>query len=79
MENEKETNIKGTRAFPNVPDVGLHNGKPLKGYLVRAGLLSKTNETGRYEPCGKKTCLGCNSIKTTASLTTKACGETFKI
>ena len=28
---------------------------------------------------GKKTCLVCNSIRTTTTFTTEACGETFKI
>ena len=28
---------------------------------------------------GKKTCLVCNSIRTTKTFTTEACGETFKI
>ena len=49
-----------------------------KDYLVRAA-LPKINETGRCEPCGKKTCLVCNSIRTTTTFTTEACGEVFKI
>ena len=28
---------------------------------------------------GKKTCLVCNSIRTTTTFTTEACGEVFKI
>ena len=51
--------------------------KSLKDYLVRAA-LPKTNETGRCEPCGKKTCLVCNSIRTTTTFTAGACGENFK-
>ena len=43
------------KVFPNVPVVGFRNGKSLKDYLVRA-VLPRTNETGRCEPCGKKTC-----------------------
>ena len=66
------------KVFPNVPVVGFRNGKSLKDYLVRAA-LPKTNETGRYKPCGKKTCLVCNSIRTTTTFTTEACGEIFKI
>ena len=31
------------------------------------------------EPCGKKTCLVCNSIRTTTTFATEACGEIFKI
>ena len=66
------------KVFPDVPVVGFRNGKSLKDYLVRAALL-KTNEIGRCEPCGKKTCLVCNSIRTTTTFTTEACGEIFKI
>ena len=42
------------KVFPDVPFVGFHNDKSLKDYLVRA-TLPKANETGRCEPCGKKT------------------------
>ena len=66
------------KAFPDVPVVGFRNGKSLKDYLVRAA-LPKANETGRWEPCGKKTCLVCNSIRTTITFTTEACEEIFKI
>ena len=66
------------KVFPDVPVVGFRNGKSLKDYLVRAA-LPKTNETGRCEPCGKKTCLVYNSIITTTIFTTEACGEVFKI
>ena len=59
--------------FPVVPVVGFWKGKNLVDYLVRA------NEIGRCEPCGKKTCLVSNSIKTTATFTKKACGENFEI
>ena len=64
--------------FPNVLVVGFCNSKSLKNYLVRAALL-KINETGRCEPRGKKTCLVCNSIRTTTTFTTEACGEIFQI
>ena len=64
------------KVFPDVPVVGFRNGKSLKDYLVRA-TPPKTNE--RCEPCGKKTCLVCNSIRTTTTFTTEACGEIFKI
>ena len=66
------------KVFPDVPVVGFRNGKSLKDYLVRA-TLPKANETGRCEPCGKKTCLVCNSIRTTTTFTTEACREIFKI
>ena len=66
------------KVFPDVPVVGFLNDKSLKDYLVRAD-LPKTNETGRCEPCGKKTCLVSNSIRTTTTFTTEACVEVFKI
>ena len=56
------------KVFPDVLVVGLRNGKSPKDYLVRAA-LPKTNETRRSEPCGKKTCLVCNSIRTTTTFT----------
>ena len=65
------------KVFPDVPVVGFCNGKNLKDYLVRAA-LPKTNETRRCEPCGKKTCLVCNSIRTTTTFTTEAYGEVLK-
>ena len=64
--------------FSDVPAVGFRNGKSLKDYLVRAA-LPKTNETRRCEPYGEKTCLVCNSVRTTTTFTTEACGESFKI
>ena len=54
------------KVFPNVSVVGFHNSKSLKDYLVSAA-LPKTNKTGRYEPCAKKTCLVFNSIRTTTT------------
>ena len=61
-----------------MPVVGFQNGKSLKDYLVRAK-LPKFDKSGRCEPCGKKTCLVCDSISTTTTFTTEACQETFKI
>ena len=69
---------KHKKVFPDVPVVGFRNGKSLKDYLVRVA-LPKTNETRRCEPCGKKTCLACNSIRTTTTFTTEASGENFRI
>ena len=66
------------KVFPDVPVAGFSNGKSLKDYLVRAA-LPKTNETGRCEPCGKKTCLVCNSIRTTTTFTTEGCGEVVRV
>ena len=62
----------------NVTVVGFRNDKSLKDYFVRA-VLPKTNETGRCEPCGKKTCLVGNSIGAITSYTMEACEETFEI
>ena len=66
------------KILPDVPVVGFRNGKSLKDYLIRAA-LNTANETGSCEPCGKKTCLVCNAIRTTATFTTEACGDIFKI
>ena len=66
------------KVFPDVTVVGFRNGKSLKDYLVRAA-LPKTNETGTCKPCGKKTCLVRNWIRTTTTFTTEASGEVFKI
>ena len=71
-------NKEHKKVFPGVPVVGFRNGKSLKDYLVRAK-LPKLDESGRCEPCGKKTCLVCDSIITTTTFTTEACQETFKI
>ena len=68
---------KHQKLFPDVPVVGCCNGKSLKDYLVRAPLL-KTNEIGTWEPRGKKTCLVCNSIRTTITFTTEASGKILK-
>ena len=56
----------------------MRNGKSLKDYLVGIA-LPKTNETGRCDPCGKKTCLVWDSVKTTTPFTTEACRKTSKI
>ena len=57
---------------------GFWNGKSLKDFVVRA-TLPRLNESGRCEPCGKKTCLVCDSINTATTFTTEACQESFKI
>ena len=62
--------------FSDVPAIGFRNGKTLKIHRVRAAL---PNKTGRCEPCEKKTCLVCDSTRTTATFTTETCRETFKI
>ena len=71
-------NKEHKKVFPNVPVIGFRNGKSLKDFLVRA-TLPKLNESGRCEPCGKKTCLVCDSISTATTFTTEAFQETFKI
>ena len=65
------------KVFPNVPVIGIRNGKSLKDFLIRATLLI-LNERRRCEPRGKKTCLVCDSISTTTTFTTETCQETFK-
>ena len=64
-------NNEHKKVFPNVLVVGFRNGKSLKDFLVRA-TLTKINRIGRCEPCGKKTCLVCNSISTATTFTTEA-------
>ena len=71
------TNKEHKKVFPDVPVVVFWNGKSLNDYLVRAK-LSKAEESGRCEPCGKKTFLVCDSIGTTATFTKEECQETFK-
>ena len=71
-------NKEHRKVFPDVPFVGFGNGKSFKDYLVRTKLL-KVDMSRRCKPCGKKTCLVCNSISTTTTLTKEACQETFKI
>ena len=71
-------NKEHKKVFPDVPVAGFRNGKSLKDYLVRAK-LSKLEESGRCEPCGKKTCLVCDSIIAIPTFSTKACQKTFKI
>ena len=50
-------NKENEKVFPDVPVVGLRNGKSLSYYLVRAK-LPKLDESGRCEPCGKKNLFG---------------------
>ena len=71
-------NKENKKVFPDVPVVGFRNGRSLKDYLAKAK-LPKLDQSGRYEPCGKKNCLVCDSIITTTTFTTEACQETFKI
>ena len=71
-------NKEHKKVFPNVPVRGFRNGKSLKDFLVRA-TLPKINGSGRCGPCGKKTCLVCDFIRTATTFTTEACQETFRI
>ena len=71
-------NKEHKKVFPDVSVVGFRNCRSLKGYLVRAK-LPKPDESGRCKPCGKNTCLVCDSVSTTSTFTTEACQETFKI
>ena len=65
-------NNEHKKVFPNVPVIGFRNGKSLKDFLVRA-TLPKLNESGRCEPCGKRTCLVCDSKSTATTFTKEAC------
>ena len=47
--------------LPNVPVVEFWNGKSLKDYLVRAK-ISKLEESGRCERCGKKSLFVKNNL-----------------
>ena len=71
-------NKEHRQVFPDVTVVGFQNGKSFKDYLVRAK-LSKFEESGKCEPCGKKTCLVCDSVNTITIFSTEACQKTFKI
>ena len=70
-------NKEHRQVFPDVTVVGFQNGKSFKDYLVRAK-LSKFEESGKCEPCGKKTCLVCDSVNTITIFSTEACQKTFK-
>ena len=71
-------NKEHKKVFPDVLVVEFRNGNSLKDYLVRTK-LPKLGESGRCEPCGKETCLVCDSISTTTTFTTEAGQENFKI
>ena len=71
-------NKEHKKVIPNVPVMGFRNDKSLKDFLVRA-TLPKLNWSDRCEPCGKKTCLVCDSISTATTFITEACQETCKI
>ena len=66
------------KLFQNIPIVWFRNGKSLKDHLVRAK-LPHVEITGRSESCGKRNYQLCDFICDTDTLTTKACGEIFKI
>ena len=71
-------NKEHKNVFSNMPAIGFRNGRSFKDYLVRATLLI-LDESGRCQPCGKKTCLVCDSISTATTFTTEAYQKTFKI
>ena len=64
--------------FSKVPVVAFCNSKNLRYFLVRAA-LQKTNEIRWCEPCGKKTCLVCTSIRTNLTFTTEAWWKRLKV
>ena len=70
-------NKEHKKVFTYVPVGRFRNGKSFKDYLVRA-TLPKTNETRRCDPCGKKTCLVFNSIRTTTNFQRKLAGKLLK-
>ena len=70
-------NEEHKKVFPNMPVVGLWNGKSLNDYLVRVKLL-KLEESRRCEPCGKKTSLVYNSISTTTTFATEGWKVKFR-
>ena len=65
-------NKEHRKVVPGVSVVGFWNGESLKEYLVRAK-ISKLEERGKCEPCGKNTCLVYHSISTTTIFTTEVC------
>ena len=72
-------NKEHKNVFCKVPVTGFQNGKTLQDFLVR-GTSPKLNEGGRCEPCGKNTCLVCDSADLySATCTTEVCQGTFEI
>ena len=71
-------NKEHKKVFPNVPVIGFRNRKSREDFLVRAA-LPKINRSSRCKPCGKVTCLVCDSLSTATIFTTEAWRETFKI
>ena len=61
-----------------MPVIGFQNGKTSKDFSVRA-TLPILKESRRCKPCGKKTCLVCDSLSTATTFTIESCQETFKI
>ena len=71
-------NKKHKKVSPILPILGFRNSKRVKDFLVSTE-LPKLNESGWCEPCGKKSCLVCDSISTAMTFIKEACHETFKI
>ena len=66
------------KVFPNVPIVGVRNGKSLKDYLIRAS-LPILNQTLGSELCGKRNCQVCQFIVNTDTFSPITTDETFEI
>ena len=66
------------KVFPNVPIVGLCNGKSLKDHLVRASLAILNNTFGS-EPFAKRNCQVCEFIVNTDNFSPITTYQTFKI
>ena len=72
-------NKEHRKLFPKTPVIGFLNGKSLEDLFGRA-ILRRLNESGWWcEPCGKKSCVVCDSISTAETFSTETCQENFKI
>ena len=71
-------NKEHKKVFPKGPVVEFQNSKSLEDHFTEA-TLHRLSKSGRYETCGKKSCVVCDSISTAATFTKEACQETFKI
>ena len=62
------------------PIVKFRNGKSFTftDYIVRAA-LTKMDNAGVFEPCGKGNCQVCDHVIVTNTFKTEACGKVFKI
>ena len=66
------------KLFQDIPGVGFHDSESQKDHLFKKKSLN-VEITGRSESCGKANCQVFEFICDTDTLSTKACGEAFKI